>query len=356
MDDLSCFLVEPTATIRCAIATIDETGKGISLVVDKDRRLLATITDGDIRRAILDGINIDNEISLLMTRKTADRQKPLLATQELSDLELVALMDEHKLRHIPVVDAHHRVVRLAIREDLCPNDDLPVAAVIMAGGFGTRLKPLTDDTPKPMLKIGGTPLLERTVERLRKSGVRNISLTTHYLPEKIQSHFGNGSEFGVNINYFAEDRPLGTAGALSMLPVTTEPLIVLNGDILTGVDFNELVRFHHEHEAVLTVGVRQYEFKVPYGVIEANQGVVQGLQEKPRFEFLVNAGIYLLDPAARDHIPENDRFDMTDLIESLLQSGQKVVTFPVVEYWLDIGQLDDFQRAQQDVRKLGWAA
>lgn len=356
MDDLAGFLIQLDSTIRHAIAAIDASGKGICLIADKDRHLLATITDGDIRRAILDGVNLDTPVSALMERKPQDRRTPLVAFEDMNDAELVELMDQHMLRHIPVLNAEGKLVRLAIREQLHPNEDLPVAAVIMAGGFGTRLRPLTDDTPKPMLKIGGTPLMQRTVERLRQSGIRDINVTTHYLPEKIHNHFGDGSEYGVNINYFSEERPLGTAGALSMLPDTDSPLIVMNGDILTGVDYQQLLQFHQEHKAILTVGVRQYEFKVPYGVIQAKRGVVERLQEKPRYEFLVNAGIYILDPRARQYIPENSRFDMTDLIETLVGDGQKVVTFPILEYWLDIGQLEDFQKAQQDVHKLGWAA
>lgn len=356
MDDPTDFLISASTSIRDAIAAIDAGGKGIALIADAERRLISTITDGDIRRAILDGIDIGRPVAELLQRKTPDRKTPLVATVDHSDAELVELMDANGLRHIPVTDEEGRVVRLAIREELQANDDLAVAAVIMAGGFGTRLRPLTDDTPKPMLKIGGTPLLQRTVERLRKSGIRDIKLTTHYLPEKIHAHFGDGSEFGVKINYFAEDQPLGTAGSLSMLPQSDEPLIVINGDILTGIDFNELVKFHQEHQAELTVGVRQYDFKVPYGVIEARHGVVQQLKEKPRYEFLINAGIYLLEPSVRELIPSNCRFDMTQLIESLLAQGRKVVTFPVVEYWLDIGQLEDFQRAQHDVQNLGWAA
>jgi len=356
MDDPSGFLIDETATMRDTMAAIDRSGKGIALLVDADRRLVATITDGDIRRAILSGIQLDAPVAYLVARKPPASRRPITAGLDLDEAELKALMDQHGIRHVPVLDAKRRVVRLAIREELDAVEDMAVSAVIMAGGFGTRLRPLTDDTPKPMLSIGGTPLLERTVGRLRKCGIRNVSLTTHYLPEKIQSHFGDGSEFGVRINYVEEEIPMGTAGALGLLPESDEPLLVMNGDILTGIDFQELVKFHREHEASLTVGVRQYEFKVPYGVVQAEQGVVRSLREKPKYEFLVNAGIYLLEPDVRGYIPADRRFDMTDLIGALLQDGRKVVTFPVVEYWLDIGQIEDFQKAQRDVTSLGWAA
>jgi dTDP-glucose pyrophosphorylase/CBS domain-containing protein len=356
MDDPTRFLIENTATIREAMAQIDRSAKGITLIVDSERRLIATITDGDVRRAILADVNLDAPVTELVARKPESRRIPVSAHEETDDAELIEMMDEQAVRHLPLLDDEGRFVRLVLREELRPSDDLSVAAVIMAGGFGTRLRPLTDDTPKPMLKIGDRPLLQRTVERLRKSGIKSVNFTTHYLPEKIHDHFGDGSRFGVNINYVAEDKPLGTAGSLSLMPESDEPLLVMNGDILTGVDFKELVRFHREHEAALTVGVRQYEFKVPFGVVQAENGVVRGLREKPKYEFLVNAGIYLLEPEARGYIPTDRRFDMTDLISALVDDGKKVMTFPVVEYWLDIGQIEDFQRAQQDVQTLGWAA
>jgi len=228
--------------------------------------------------------------------------------------------------------------------------------VIMAGGFGTRLRPLTDDTPKPMLPIGGKPLMERTIEGLQKSGISRINVTTHYLQEKITRYFGTGSRFGVELRYVSEDEPLGTAGALRLMEDVNEPLLVMNGDILTKVDFRSLLKFHQEQKAALTVAVRQYDVQVPYGVIEAEKGIVTGLQEKPRFNFLVNAGIYLLEPSARRCIPDGEPYDMTDLIAHLLERGETVAGFPIMEYWLDIGKHDDFRKAQQDVSQDRWAA
>lgn len=356
MRDPTGLLIPLTASIRDAMARIDAGTKGIVLVVDASERLIATITDGDIRRAILAGLSLDAPVTQLVDRKPANRRQPTTMPVGSTDDELLALMQRLNIRHLPVVDEDSRVAELVLREELEPHAEMPVAAVIMAGGFGTRLRPLTDNIPKPMLPIGGTPLLERTVDRLRQCGVKNVNLTTHYLPEVIRGHFGDGSDFGVNINYVAEDRPLGTAGALSLLPDGDEPLLVMNGDILTSVDFQELLRFHRDHRAAMTVGVRQYEFTVPYGVIQAEHGIIRGLQEKPKLNFLVNAGIYLLEPNVRQFIPTGRRFDMTDLIDVLLEQNQRVASFPVVEYWLDIGQIEDFQRAQEDVQTRRWAA
>jgi dTDP-glucose pyrophosphorylase/CBS domain-containing protein len=356
MRDPTGFLISPTASIRETMALLDVGAKGIVLLADEQQRLLATVTDGDIRRAILAGLSLDAPVTQIIDRKPADRRVPLTMPAGSAEEELLAVMQSRGIRHLPVVDEDGRVVDLALREDLEPLADMPVAAVIMAGGFGTRLRPLTDNIPKPMLPIGGTPLLERTVDRLRQCGIRNVNFTTHYLPEVIEKHFGDGSGFGVNINYVPEDRPLGTAGALSLLPETAEPLLVMNGDILTSVDFQELLQFHQDHAAAMTVCVRQYEFTVPYGVIQAEHGMVRGLREKPKLDFLVNAGIYLLEPVVRNYIPAGRRFDMTDLIDQLLEHGLRVASFPVVEYWLDIGQIEDFQRAQQDVQGQRWAA
>jgi NDP-sugar pyrophosphorylase family protein len=228
-------------------------------------------------------------------------------------------------------------------------EELTVAAVVMAGGFGTRLRPLTDDLPKPMLQIGDRPLLERTIERLRDAGIRRVSVTTHYLSEKITRHFGNGNAFGVEIDYVTEDRPLGTAGGLGLLSEANEPLLVMNGDILCTVDFRDLVAYHRKNQADITVCVRRHDVKIPYGVVECDGSRLVRLKEKPSVSVLVNAGIYLLEPSVRRFIPPGERFDMTDLIDRLLEARRPVATYPILGYWLDIGHQDDYRKAQQDV-------
>jgi len=220
----------------------------------------------------------------------------------------------------------------------------------MAGGFGKRLLPLTEDVPKPMLPIGDKPILQRTIEQLRRAGIREVSLTTHYLPDSIVDHFGNGESFGVKLNYLKEDHPLGTAGGLKSMSKATGSFLVMNGDILTGVPFQEMLAYHHQNGAQITVGVRKYEVKVPFGVVECEDVRITQLKEKPTLSFFINAGIYILEPSACDFIPEGERFDMTDLIQSLLDAGLPVVSFPIIEYWLDVGRHDDYQQAQEDVR------
>jgi NDP-sugar pyrophosphorylase family protein len=284
------------------------------------------------------------------------REKPsVTAPATISREDQLELMVQKGIRHLPLLNPDGTVAALALSEEFVPQP-MPLQAVIMAGGFGTRLRPLTDDTPKPMLHIGGKPLMERTIENFQKAGISRINVTTHYLPEKITRHFGTGQKFGVEMNYVSEDQPLGTAGALRLIDESNEPLLVINGDILTDVDFRALVKFHQEHNAAMTVAVRQYDIQVPYGVVDASRGIVKGLREKPTLNFLVNAGIYLLEPTVRKYIPEDRRYDMTDLISALLAHGETVVGFPIMEYWLDIGKHDDFEKAQEDINQRRWAA
>lgn len=219
----------------------------------------------------------------------------------------------------------------------------------MAGGYGTRLRPLTDDLPKPMLPVGTKPLLELIVEQLRVAGIRQVNVATHYRGEVITDHFKDGQDFGVEIRYVKEDQPLGTAGALSLLEESDEPLLVMNGDILTRVDFRAMLNFHREHNAELTVGVRQYEFRVPYGVVNTNGVDVTGISEKPVVRQFINAGIYLLNPLVRRVIPNGRPYDIPELIENLLKEKRCVVCFPIREYWLDIGKSDQYDQAKADM-------
>ena len=208
---------------------------------------------------------------------------------------------------------------------------------------------LTENIPKPMLPVGDRPLLERLVQQFRRAGIRHVNITTHYKGEMISDHFGDGTGFGVEINYVREDRPLGTAGAFSLIE-SAEPILVMNGDILTKVNFQSMLEFHREHAADMTIGVRQCEFRMPYGVVECNGAQVTAIAEKPVIRQLVNAGIYLLNPDVARLVPNDQHYDMPDLIDALLQAGRRVISFPVTEHWLDIGQLADYERAQDEAR------
>ncbi len=345
--------VAPEATIHEAMRRINASALGIVLVLDAGRRLLDTLTDGDLRRAILDGSPLDAPVRGAIELKGAAHPHPCVAPVGSDSATLLALMRTHVIRQIPLIDAERRVTGLVTIDDLLP-EQAPLQAVVMAGGFGSRLTPLTDEMPKPMLHVGDKPILEHIVGQLQQAGIRRVSFTTHYRPEAIEEHFGDGENFGLEIAYVNEDQPLGTAGALSLLAPCEEPMLVMNGDILTRVDFRAMLAFHREHGADLTVGVRQYDMSVPYGVVRCEGAVVRAIEEKPVVNFLVNAGIYLIEPAAHRSIPPGQRFDMTDLIAKLTAKGRSVAAFPIVEYWLDIGRHGDYAQAQQDFKS--WEA
>lgn len=344
--------------IRDAMERMDRNGKGIVLAVDEGRRLIGTVTDGDIRRGILAGLTLDSSIASLLSEKGKSQaaHPPYTAPVDADRESLLRMMQEHVIYQVPLLNESGQVAGLVTMDELLSDRCLPVRAVIMAGGFGTRLHPLTRDLPKPMLPVGDQPLMQRIIEQLQRAGVRRISITTHYQAEKITSYFGDGRRFGVEISYVREDKPLGTAGALSLLDPPTEPLLIMNGDILTQVDFRALHAYHVEHESMLTIGVRSYELKVPYGVVRSDGSRVVAIEEKPSLRFFVNGGIYLLAPEAHRFIPKFRRFDMTDLIATLIDHDLPVVSFPILEYWLDIGQHVDYERAQEDVRVGRFAA
>ena len=336
---------------------MEQNSAGIVLVLDESRRLLGTVTDGDLRRSLLAGFGLETLLTDLLRRKAASPYaKPVSVREGTPREEILRLMEERVIRHIPVVDAEGRVVELVTGDQLIPHEVIPLQAVIMAGGYGKRLLPLTQNTPKPMLHVGEQPLMELMIGQLREAGIHRVNITTHFEPEKIRDYFGDGERFGVNLNYVSEERPLGTAGALRLIESNEEPLLIINGDILTKVDFRAMLSFHREHHADLTVGVRQFDFEVPYGVIDTDGARVIGVSEKPVYKFFVNAGIYLLQPALDRFIPADEHFDMTDLIQQLAAAGRTVVSFPIMEYWLDIGRHEDYAKAQEDVKTWGTAS
>ena len=220
----------------------------------------------------------------------------------------------------------------------------------MAGGFGKRLLPLTETVPKPMLPVGDKPLLERTIDQLRSAGIVDVNITTHYLHDQIAKYFGNGADFGVNLRYVQEDRPLGTAGALGLIGRPARTTLVINGDILTTVDFRAMAEFHRGHKADLTVATRLYEVEIPYGVMACDGPRITSLREKPRVRHFINAGIYMVEPRAWNYITDGEHLDMTQLIERLIESQGLVVSFPLWEYWLDVGRPDDYSAAQMDIK------
>lgn len=350
--DLEKLCILPTRLIRDAMACIDQNAKGIALVVDERRRLVGTVTDGDLRRAMLASLDLNLAVGdLVRNRDCCPNHSPITALAGTSESELLALMNRDQLRHIPLLDEQGRVVDLVTLNDLVQDLDLPAKAVVMAGGYGNRLRPLTERVPKPMLLVGDRPLMELIIDQLREVGFRHVLVTTHYKAEVIEKHFGDGKDHGVEIKYLGEDEPMGTAGALCSLEGSDRPILVVNGDILTTVDFRAMLNFHHEHGADMTVAVKQQETRIPYGVVDTAGVDVIGISEKPVLRHFVNAGIYLLSPEVCSLIPEGRRYDITDLITHLIAQRYRVISFPVREYWQDIGRLEDYERALADFQK-----
>jgi|JI10StandDraft_1071094.scaffolds.fasta_scaffold14957_7 dTDP-glucose pyrophosphorylase len=345
-------LIAPTATILEAIRCIDDAALQVALVVDADRKLLGTVTDGDVRRGILAGVRLEDAVTRVMN------QKPTTVAAQTSRAEMLAIMDVKKFNQLPIVDEQHRVIGLEWRDHLVQTtvgaaiqDDVWV--VLMLGGQGTRLHPLTENTPKPMLDIGDKPLLETIVRTISGHGFRKFFFAVNYKADVIRNYFGNGEKFGVQIEYLLEKERLGTAGALSLLPgKPAGPMLVMNGDILTNSNFAHLVEFHRQNKAHATMCVREYQHQLPYGVVQNSGTRLESFVEKPNQSFFVNAGIYVIDPEALDFVPQGQYFDMPQLFDALAKAGHESAVFPIREYWLDIGRHDDLERAREDYRKV----
>jgi dTDP-glucose pyrophosphorylase len=348
--NLSNICISPNSSMQHAIMCMNKSRKGIVVIVNDERKLLGTVNDGDIRRSVMNGKQLDTQVSEILGSKKAIYSVPIVAHIDADRNTLLQLLNKHSIRQIPLVDAEGHVVDLVTIDELVPTQNFPTQAVIMAGGMGKRLRPLTKSTPKPMLTIGDRPLLELIIDQLQESGIRQVSITTHYQSDKIIKYFGDGSDFGMKLNYVVEDSQLGTAGALRLVETNNEPVLIINGDIITSINFENMIRYHKEHKAIMTIGVREYDMNVPYGVVESEGVAVKGLVEKPIYKFYVNAGIYLIEPVIKNYIPINKHFDMTDLIKDLLGDGLSVVNFPILEYWLDIGQHTDYEQAKDDAK------
>lgn len=340
-------MISPSTPILEAIRIIDVGALQIALVVDENRRLLGVVTDGDVRRAILNGVSMDKPVHLIMYRDVTTVNN--LASRE----EIIALMKKYDLKHMPILDKDGVIFDLKVIIDLIDEPKKDNWVVIMAGGVGARLRPLTDDRPKPLLEVGGKPILETILENFVSFGFRYFFISVNYKYEMIEDFCGDGCKWGIEIQYLREKKKMGTAGALSLLPAKPEkPLIIMNADVLTNVNIQQLLDFHNEHKAVATMCVQDYHFEVPYGVIKINQLRLLGLDEKPVHRFFVNAGIYVLDPTVLDIIPAQEYFDMTELFTRLIDRNFETVAFPIREYWMDIGRAEDYKKANGDYSEI----
>ncbi len=343
MEDIKKISVSPSTSILKTLEVVDQNRLSFAAVVSADFKLLGVVTDGNVRRAILKGISLQSPIEEVMNKT------PVTVSPKATAPEILKIMQAKKVRQIPVVDASGVFVALKILEDLLEMKPRDTSVILMAGGTGSRLKPLTDDCPKPLLPIGNKPLLETIVKNFTDKGFHKFFISVNYKAEMIQNHFGDGSRFDAEIEYLTEGVQTGTAGSLSLLPKRPDkPFIVMNGDILTNINFGQLLDFHTDQKAEATLCVRDYEFQVPYGVVELDRERVVKIEEKPVHHFFVNAGVYVFEPSVIELIPRDRKFDMTELIKILTDQKRKTVAFPIREYWMDIGQLSDFERAKTD--------
>ena len=330
------------ATLQDAIRSLDRSSQQIVLVVDRDGVLVGTVTDGDIRRGLLRGIGMDDSLATVVHRD------PMVLPQGIDRHAALQLMRTNGLQQLPVVDERRRVVGLHLWNTLDAPEARPNTMVVMAGGRGTRLYPHTENCPKPMLQIGGKPMLELIVERAREEGFRYFVFAVHYLAHMIEDHFGDGSRFGVEISYLREKRPLGTGGALGLMTHRPDgPFIVTNGDVLSEVRYGEILEFHIRHAAAATMAVRPYEWQHPFGVVHTEGVDITGFEEKPMVRSRINAGIYALDPAALDAVAPDEHCDMPTLFERLQASARRTIVYPMHEPWLDVGRPADLERARE---------
>jgi len=346
IQNLADLSVAPNASLLDTIAAISKGTKQIALVIDDAGVLLGTVTDGDIRRGLLRGLD--------MKALVTDVMNPKPTTANLGDDAQTVMVEQlsRMIHSVPVIDAAGKVVGLFTDADLVTPDEISTPVVLMAGGKGVRLYPLTKDVPKPMLKIGDMPIIEIILRKLKAQGFKNVYISVNYLGNVIEDHIKDGAWLGLNVTYLRESQPLGTAGALGQLDgVLNEPFIVMNSDLLTNCDFRQVIRFHKKTGAKGTLGVREYSFQIPYGVVNISGTEVESISEKPLHRSMVSAGIYALDPWALSLIPADEYCDMPTLLDKIKAAGEKVSAFPIHESWLDIGRHDDLNDARNNVEQ-----
>jgi dTDP-glucose pyrophosphorylase len=334
-------LLPAASTLQAAIRNLNDSALQIALVVGQGDALMGTVTDGDIRRGLLRGLDLGSPIDSIIQRD------PLVVPPEMGRDIVLQLMRANKIRQLPIVDARMAVLGLHLWDELSVPARRPNPMVIMAGGQGSRLRPHTENCPKPLLPVAGKPMLEHIIERAKAEGFRHFVLAVYYLGHMIEEYFGTGSRWGIDIEYLRETHPLGTAGALGMLQPRPEvPIIVSNADVLTDVRYGELLEFHCRHGAAATMAVRVHEWQHPFGVVHTKGVDIVGFEEKPISRSHINAGIYVLEPAALDALRVADRCDMPTLFARLQERSLRTIVYPMHEPWLDVGRPDDYVTAQ----------
>ncbi len=336
-------LLQPKATVQDAKRIIDTSSMHIAIVVDEERKLLGIVTQSDYRKGLLRHVNYNDPVTSIMNASP----KTALLTDIANKVDEFFIKE--KLMHLLIVNDEGILVNVEYYDEHLKIDRKENWVVIMAGGLGNRLRPLTEYTPKPLLNMGGKPIIESIIDKFINYGFRRFYLSVNYKADMIEDYFGDGSKLEVQISYMKEVQQMGTAGSLSLLPdIPNKPFITMNADLITDINFQDLVNYHLEHRASATMCVKEYDFTVPYGVVKVNDHKIEGLDEKPNQKFFVNAGIYLLEPDILELIPKNVSIDMPDLFKMIIDSNKTTAAFPIHEYWLDIGQMNDYQKANND--------
>jgi len=333
--------VDQSQTIMEAMRVIDASAWGIALVLDESRRLVGTLSDGDIRRALLNGATLEFPLAPYIRRQYQ------AVGPEAGRAEVLDLMQALRMRQIPVVDTSGRLLGIHLLHELIGAVERPNWGVLMAGGKGTRLHPITEHLPKPMIRVAGRPIIERLVLHMVSYGIRRIFITIHYLGHVIEEHLGDGSRFGCRIDYIREAEPLGTGGALALLPESPRhPVVVLNGDLVTQANIDQLLALHHEGGYVATIGLRRYFHQVPFGCVDLEGGLIRRIEEKPVISRLINAGLYVLSPEVVERVPQKF-FLITELFEDCLEREERVGAFEIDNDWIDVGQHEQLRKARE---------
>jgi dTDP-glucose pyrophosphorylase/predicted transcriptional regulator len=346
MKKINKIKISKNSTIREALKAISQDSLRIAVVVDKKDKLVGTLTDGDIRRGLLKGLSMESSVDSIVSKN------PVVVKKKDSEKDVLKIAIAKKIYQIPVINNSGKIVGIyTLDEFIVPKKKLN-KIIIMAGGKGTRLRPLTKNVPKPMLKIGNKPILLTIVEKFKESGYKNFIMCVNYKSKIIEDYFGDGKKFGVKIEYIREKKRMGTAGALSLFKKKPkEPIFVINGDLLTTLDFEKLLDFHNENNSDATMCIQEYNIKSPYGEIKLNKEKIISIREKPTYKILVNAGLYVLNPKCIDLIPKKF-YDMTLLFNNMISKKYKITSFPIGEYWTDIGQINDYKKANNEYERI----
>lgn len=346
-NNINKLFVYKNYSIRQTLEAIDSGARGIVLLVNEDRTLIGTITDGDVRRAILKGMSLEDSAENIV------HYNPISVKQSMTREEVKDIFIKKAVKDIPIIDDSNKVIDLISINDILLPEGKKNPVIIMAGGLGTRLKDLTKEIPKPMLRVGKDPMLQHIINNFKQYGYNKILLSVNYKSEIIENYFQDGFAHGVKINYVKETKRLGTAGGIKLAKDYIDtPFFVINGDIFTNLNVENMMRFHIENKFDITVGTRKHSFQIPYGVIEAEDNGIKQLKEKPIIEYLINGGVYCLNPDLVNLIPDNEYFEITDLINICIKNGKRIGSYEIQDYWMDIGRIEDYNKINKDIYDL----